>query len=87
MILHVFAIRDRATDSFGNPVFTLSPGQAIRSFSDEINRSAPDNPYYAHPDDYDLYALGHFDTSSGKFVTEDPQQIAIGKMVKLNGKE
>ena len=87
MILQVFAIRDRATDSFGNPVFAFSAGQAIRSFSDEINRSDAQNPYFAHPDDYDLYLLGDYDTSSGKFVTSDPQQVAIGKMVKINGKE
>lgn len=87
MILHIFAIRDRATDQYGNPVFAFSAGQAIRSFGDEVNRSDPNNPYYAHPDDYDLYVLGYFDTASGKFVTQDPEQVAIGKNLKLNGKE
>lgn len=86
MILYAFAIRDRATDSFGNPVFALSSGQAIRSFSDEINRNSADNPYFAHPDDYDLFALGQFDTDTGRFAAGDPEQVAIGKNLKLNGK-
>lgn len=85
MILHMFSVRDRQADSFANPMFLLAAGQAIRSFSDEVNRSAPDNPLYHHPDDFDLYCLGQFDTSTGLFSALSPEQIAIGKNLKLNG--
>lgn len=86
MNLEIFAIRDRASDSFGNPMFLLALGQAIRSFSDEINRSAADNNLYLHPDDFDLFHLGSFDTSSAQFsLLPSPSQIAIGKNLKLNG--
>jgi len=83
MKLVIFCIRDRATDQYGNPMFLVNSGQAIRSFSDEINREAADNMLNKHPDDFDLYSLGSFDTSTGLFDTAPPEQISIGKAVKL----
>jgi len=79
----VMAVRDRATDSFGSPFYVVARGQAIRSFSDEVNRAAPDNGLYAHPEDYDLYELGEFDDDTGLFATGSPKQIAIGKDLRV----
>ena len=83
MILKIFAVRDRATDQYGTPMFLISEGQAICSFSDEVNRAAADNMLYSHPDDYDLFELGEFDTMTACFECHSPAQIAIGKMVKV----
>jgi hypothetical protein len=85
MKLLMFAVRDRATDMFGTPMFLVSTGQAIRSFADEVNRAAADNQLANHAEDFDLYALGEFDTNTAEFTTARPEQIAIGKNVKLNG--
>lgn len=85
MILLVVSVRDRAADAFGRPFFVHTLGLAIRSFQDEVNRKAADNPMCAHPEDYDLYHLGAFDDSTGQLVSppDCPKQIAIGKqMVK-----
>lgn len=83
MILCVFCVRDRATDQYGNPMFLVNRGQAIRSFSDEIN-SKDDDAYMAkHSDDYDLYVLGTYDTHTGLFSVSPPEMICIGKSVKL----
>lgn len=79
MKLQIFAVRDRATDQYGNPMFMVSIGQALRSFTDELNRADKENQLYAHPDDFDLYQLGSYDTSSGMFETGVPKQIGIGK--------
>lgn len=87
MILFCYGIRDRATDSFDRPMFFVSTGQAVRAFSDEVNRASADNVLHAHPDDYDMYALGSFDCDTGEFKPQRPEQVAIGKNVKLNGKE
>lgn len=78
----IVAVRDRALDTFGVPVFVAALGGAIRSFGDEIQRpGTPDrpNPFYDHPDDYDLYLLGEFDDQEGEFSTQRPSQIAVGK--------
>lgn len=79
MIYFVLAVRDRAADAFGQPMFVASKGGAIRSFSDEINRKEPNNSLAAHPEDFDLYELGTFDDSNAKFECASPRQIAVGK--------
>lgn len=82
-VLIVVAVKDRAMDAFSRPFFTPTVQAAVRSFSDEVNRAAPDNPMYAHPDDFDLYTLTSFDESSGLFAPESlPQLVVRGKDVK-----
>jgi len=83
MILHIFAIRDRATDQFGNPMFMVSLGQAIRTFSDEVNRADKDNQLNAHSDDFDLYKFGTYTTDTGMFDTGVPEMVCVGKSVRI----
>lgn len=83
MKLIVVAVRDRAIDAFMRPFFAQSVGQAVRSFTDEVNRASDDNNLYRHADDHDLYKLGVFDPASGEFSELTKEQIAIGKNVKI----
>lgn len=82
MKLKLFAVRDRATDQFGTPMFLITTGQAIRGFSDEINRADRENQLNQHPEDFDLYELGEWESSTGKFEIGEIRQIAIGKDLK-----
>lgn len=84
MKVQIVAVRDRAMDAFMRPFFVPTIGMAVRSFQDEVNRRASDNPMNAHPEDYDLYALGTFDEETGRFEQlEQPKMVAIGKdMIK-----
>jgi hypothetical protein len=84
MKYNIFCVRDRATDSYGSPMFLVSAGQAIRSFSDEVNRSDPQNMIFNHPDDFDLYCFGSWDASTGLFELEPPRQVAIGKDLRIS---
>lgn len=79
MIRVICAVRDRATVSFGQPIFVVALGEAHRSFVDEVNRDG--SPFNAHPEDYDLYELGTYDDGIGRIVMlpEGPRQVAIGK--------
>lgn len=83
MKLFIFAVRDSASDQFGNPMFLISSGQAMRSFTDEVNREAPDNLMFQHPDDFELFELGEFDTVSGVFDTTRPISVTSGKAAKI----
>lgn len=88
MRLKVFAVRDAATDQYGTPMFLMSSGQAIRSFGDEVNRAEKDNQLYTHPDDFELFELGEYETDSGKLETNGgPQQVATGKRLKVRETE
>jgi len=85
MKLILASVKDRAADAYGRPMFVPSSGVAIRSFSDEINRSDAENQLYNHPDDFDLYEFGDFDDNSGSFnLHEQPKLLALGKQVKIN---
>ena len=84
MKLNICSVKDRAADAFGRPMFVPSTGVAIRSFSDELNRSDADNQLYNHPDDFDLYEFGVFDDNSGLFdLYDQPKLLSLGKQVKI----
>ena len=84
MKMVICSIRDSAADAFGRPFYVPSVGVAIRSFTDEVNRPSEDNQIYPHPEDFDLFELGEFDDTTGRFVLLDvPKQLALGRMVKV----
>lgn len=83
MELYVCSIRDAKSEAFGRPFCAQSLGQAIRSFEDEVNRAHEENIVYKHPDDFQLFALGRFDDSTGLFkCSEVPQLLQAGGDVK-----
>lgn len=85
MKLVICAVKDRAAQAFGRPMFIPSVGVAIRSFSDEVNRVSEDNSLNKHPSDYDLYHFGDFDDNSGEFnLFEVPVMISIGRQVHVS---
>lgn len=77
----IFCVKDRATNLFGTPMFLMATGQATRSFSDEVNRKEAGNQLNSHPDDFDLYTLGFFDSDAGAFETFAPELVVRGKDV------
>lgn len=79
----IFAVRDQATDQFGNPMFLVSAGQAHRSFADEVNRDDAQNQLNRHPTDFALWELGTYDTDTGLFDTHPPKQLITAKDVKI----
>jgi hypothetical protein len=81
MLFQVCAIRDRAVDAFNPPLCVAHQGQAVRGFTDEINRKAADNQLNAHPEDFDLYHLGTFNSETGIFDVGQPRMICVGKDV------
>jgi hypothetical protein len=77
MLLYVIAVKDRAADMFNRPFFVPHRNIAVRDFTDEVNRSAPDNALNKHPDDFDLYLLGQFDDSNGAFIREGAPTVLV----------
>jgi hypothetical protein len=83
MLYQVFSVKDRAADAFGRPVFGNSTGASLRSFTDEVNRNAPENEMYRHAEDFELYHLGAFDDGSGEFILfPAPKLLVRGDNVK-----
>jgi hypothetical protein len=70
MTIHIIvSVKDRAIDAYGRPFVVPTTGAAIRSFTDETNRS--DSEMYKHPEDYDLYEMGTFCDQTGTFLPPD----------------
>lgn len=76
---HIYAVKDLAVQAFGQPFFTRSKGEAIRSFQDETNSDATTSAIAKHPEDYELYYLGDYDETEGTMHTNMPELIARAK--------
>lgn len=77
MIYTITAIFDVAVGAFNRPMFTRSTGEAVRLFTDETNREAPDNPLYNHPEDYRLFNLGTYSDEDGSFNTPPKPELIL----------
>lgn len=64
----VCAIYDKAIAAHMRPMFLRSDGEAIRVFTDEVNRVDEANPMRKHPEHFSLIFLGHWFDDEGKFV-------------------
>ena len=81
---YVVAVWDSAVGAFNRPFYAPSLGAAIRSFSDEVNRVAEDNPLSKHSDDFHLSYLADFDEESGVFYAPESgvRVLSRGKDVR-----
>jgi len=82
MIMQMMSVRDVKSDSFGNPWFAPTVGMAVRSFTDEVNRDENSSTAAKHPEDFQLYHLGSFESTSGTFETQIPKLVITGSEVK-----
>lgn len=65
MIYGIYAMRD-GKSSFLSPNVDLNDATAIRNFDTAIKRS--NDVMHFHPQDFQLYRIGHFDTDTGKII-------------------
>jgi hypothetical protein len=84
MIMTMCAVRDSASGCFMRPFFVTSEGQAMRTFQDEVNRSAEENTMFHHPDDFELFVIGTYDDLSASFeLLPRPRSLATAKQLKF----
>lgn len=62
----VVSVFDQGIAAFGRPAFVRSRGEALRSFQDEVNRTAPDNLLNVHPGDFQLFVVAEFNDGNGR---------------------
>lgn len=76
----ILTVKDRALDTYGLPFTQTTVAQAVRGFTDEINSDPQQSGLAKHPDDYDLYCIGHYDDQTAKLWPADkPELIVRGK--------
>lgn len=67
MKLVVCSVFDRAVAAYGRPMFFAAVGAGIRAFQDEVNNPEEGSVINKHPEDYQLFHVGFFDDSLGRF--------------------
>jgi len=86
MKLQIVVMYDSKTEAYGAPNFVVNIGSAVRGFTDEINREAPDNLLYRHPGDFSLYHLGEYDDARAAFeLLQQPRELARGIEMSQKG--
>lgn len=76
----ILTVKDRALDIYNLPFAQTTTAQAVRGFTDEINSDPTRSAVANHPDDYDLYIIGHYDEQAGTVLPlKAPELVVRGK--------
>lgn len=78
----VCCVFDSAVGLHMRPFFVQTAGQAVRGFTDEVNRPSEDNVLYQHPADMTLVHIGHWDEITAVFERCDPEILVRGAHVR-----
>lgn len=68
----VYAVRD-ALIGYSMPVIRDNDAVASRAFEFDVTRS--DSPYKVHPEHYQLYYIGTYDTDNGDICGDVPRMV------------
>jgi hypothetical protein len=80
----LYSTYDRASERFGPPFLAPHSGVAIRGFTDAVTNPERNSDISNHPDDFDLFHVGDFDSSTGIIVPLDkPVLVVQGKQVAI----
>lgn len=89
MKLVLMALRDEKVAEFMTPWWSQTPAAAVRSCQDMVNGRGGDGQESMprlHPEDFRLYCLAEFETSSGVLrVAQQPELVAELSNLKLEG--
>jgi len=75
MIFKVFSFYDAKAEAYMSPFMMHKRGEAIRAFADAAND--PKSFIHAHPEDYFLYEIATFDSSSGTYSPLE-NKVSVG---------
>lgn len=89
MKVYLTAIRDIIADVYGPPECNHNLGHAVRAFGDRCQDKTAGNIVGQHPQDFELWHIGHYDDKDASFTCEamnrdnetpifENKQIAVG---------
>ena len=67
MKLQICSTFDKAAAAYNAPFFVPALGQAVRAFTDQVNKAEAGNTMFEHSSDFELYHLGSFDDANSSF--------------------
>lgn len=75
----IYALKDRAIDGFADPFAQPSEQHAIRWLQDIVNDEGNGGMINKHPDDFDLYQVGTWDSDKAAILHCTPRLVARAK--------
>lgn len=83
VILKAYAIHDNKTEAYLKPFFCVTPGEAIRIFSDAVNDQ--NSMFYRHPADFTLFEVGTYNDEHGLLDSNVPSNLGSAIQYKTPG--
>lgn len=81
MKYNIYSIRDVKT-GFLPPTYDVNDQSAVRNFEHACLNG--DSLFFSHAEDYSLFALGSFDTDTGRIYSDDnPTELVSAFQVKI----
>lgn len=80
MQLRAFTVYDSKVEAYLRPFFMHTDAEAIRAFKDTVNDGQ--SPFCKHPEDFTLFAIGHFDESDGHLASTVPVSLGLAMNFK-----
>lgn len=82
MIFGVYSIRDTKS-GFLQPTVDVNDLCAIRNFEAAV-QAGPQSLFFTHPEDYELFKIGQFDSDSGLISSVSPSEFLISAVSILS---
>lgn len=76
MIYQMFAVKDKALDSFSAPFTQATIEAGLRMWRDLVLFGEENNRYRRSPEDFALYLVGTYDDETGHSTFKDITQIS-----------
>jgi hypothetical protein len=77
----LYSVYDSKSETYSPPNPQPARGQALRSFTDAVNTQS-DSLLHTHPEDFTLFEVGTFDSSTGEIVSIPKVSVVNGLDVK-----
>lgn len=79
MTQHLFTVYDSKAEAYLQPFAANTYGIAERMFSDMVNQQG--HQFNRHPQDYSLYCIGTFETTTAEVKPKEHTHLANGLTV------
>lgn len=80
----VFAIKDKALDSYSAPFTQATVEAGLRMWRDLVLFGSEDNRYRRSPEDFTLYMVGEYDDDSAQFTDTVNVRLMSAEEVKAD---
>lgn len=75
MRLQVYAVFDKGTETYGQPIFCRARGEAVRSFGEAVND--PKSTIGKYPVDFSLWHIGEYDDAKGQLAAAHTPTVIV----------